>query len=281
MFVLLSVFSALCFFCLFLGTAFLIGRNPVSEMVATRSPSSLAESFGRLLERVSFLRPALTGPSLARDLRRAGWRLSSQEFSGIWFGCGAAGALAAAALVSIRPQAFLLALPIPLVAFALPRFLLSRKASEMQKQLERDFLIFVEKTAVYVAASVLPLKVLEKQSEIPGPLGAELKILVEELGGTLKEEPLRRFADRVGTDAARDFAAAVINALRHGSENLPEALLAQAREIRRAREMKIEEISRKMEIKTIIPVVLTVLPAAAILLLGPLAVGLVRSMRGG
>lgn len=281
MFVLFSVFSVLCFFCLFLGIASLAGRNPVSEMVATRSPSSLAESFGRFLERVSFLRPAVTGPSLVRDLRRSGWGLSSQEFSGIWFGCGAAGVLAAAAFVSLKPQAFLLAFPIPLVAFALPRFLLSKKASEMQKLLERDFLVFVEKTAICVAASVLPLKVLEKQSETPGPLGAELKTLVEELSGSLKEEPLRRFADRVGTDAARDFVAAVINSLRHGSEGLSEALLAQAREIRRAREARIEEMSRKMETKTIIPVVLTVLPATAILLLGPLAVSLVRSLRGG
>lgn len=277
---LLSVFSALCVLCLCLGVAALAGRNPVADMVAPRHRGSLAGSFGRLLEKASLLRPALTR-AVGRDLRRAGWRLSPQEFSGLWFGCGLAGLLAATLLVWARPAAFLFAFPLPLVAFALPRVLLSWKASEAQKRLEKEFLLFVEKTAICVAAGVPLLKVLEKGAEAPGPLGAELRTLCEEASDGRLEGPLLRFADRVGTEAARDFAAAVVNALRHGSENLSGALLAQAREIRREREARIEETARKMETKTIIPVALAVLPAAAILLLGPLAVGLVKSLRGG
>lgn len=278
LYVALSLFSALGAFCLLLGVASLGARNPVAEMLAPRSGVSL-EFLGRAVERVSFLKRFVSTEAVARDLRRSGWRFSLQEFLGLWFGIGLVGLLAAAVLVSARPALIFFALPLPLLGFALPRFMLSQKAAEMQKRLEREFIVFVEKTAICVAAGVPLLKVLAQQSENSGPLAAEAKVAVEEAAGGKLELALERFADRVNTETARDFAASVRNALKHGSSNLSETLLAQSREIRRAREMKIEEAARKMETKTLIPVVLTILPATAILLLGPLAVGLVRSLR--
>lgn len=279
LYVALSLFSALGVFCLLLGFASMKGRNPVSEMLAVQNRGSVVRVLGRAVERASFLRRVVSTEAVAKDLRRSGWRFSLQEFLGLWFGIGFASLLAAAVFVSARPALFFFAFSLPLLGFALPRLLLSEKASESQKRLEREFIVFVEKVAICVAAGVPLIKVLAQQSEGSGPLAAEAKIAVEEAAGGRLELALGRFADRVNTEAAHDFAASVGNALRHGSSNLSEALLAQSREIRRTRETRIEEAARKMETKTLIPVVLTVLPATAILLLGPLAVGLVRSLR--
>ncbi|MEW6226480.1 MAG: type II secretion system F family protein [Bacillota bacterium] len=279
LYVLLSVFTALGVFCALLGIAFLKGRNPVEEMLTARARGSLAGALGRVLEHTSFLHRFVSLEAVERDLRRSGWRFSVQEFLGLWFGVGLSSLLAAAVLVSARPALFFFAIPLPLLGFALPRFLLSQKAAEMQKQLEKEFIVFVEKTAICVAAGVPLLKVLAQQGEVSGPLAAEVRLAVEEAAGGRLDLALERFASRVDTEAARDFAASVGNALRHGSSGLSVALLAQAKEIRRAREMKIEEVARKMETKTLIPVVLAVMPAAAVLLLGPLAVGLVRMLR--
>lgn len=277
--VLLSVSSALCVFCLVLGLASLKKRNPVEDMLAAHAGGSLIGALGRSLERASFLRRFVSLEAVEKDLRRSGWRFSLQEFLGLWFGVGFSSLLAAAVLVSARPALFFFALPLPLLGFALPRFLLSQKASEMQKRIEKEFIVFVEKTAICVAAGVPLLRVLSQQGEGSGPLAAEVRLAVEEAAGGRLDLALERFANRVNTEAARDFAASVGNALRHGSSGLSAVLLAQAKEIRRAREMKIEEAARKMETKMLIPVVLAVMPAAAILLLGPLAVGLVRLLR--
>jgi tight adherence protein C len=278
LYVLLSVSSALCVFCLVLGVASLKKRNPVEDMLAAHGGSPIG-ALGRSLERASFLRRFVSLESVEKDLRRSGWRFSVQEFLGLWFGVGFSSLLAAAVLISARPAFFLYALLLLLLGFALPRLLLSQKASEMQKRLEKEFIVFVEKTAICVAAGVPLLRVLSQQAESSGPLAAEVKLAVEEAAGGRLDLALERFANRVGTEAARDFAASVGNALRHGSSNLSDILLAQSREIRRAREIKIEEAARKMETKVLIPVVLAVMPAAAVLLLGPLAVGLVRMLR--
>jgi tight adherence protein C len=279
LYVVLSLFSALGVLCLLLGAASLKGRNPVEEMLAAQNRGPLIGALGRSLERTSFLRRFVSLEAVEKDLRRSGWRFSLQEFLGLWFGAGLASLLAAAVLVSARPALFFFAIPLPLFGFALPRFLLSQKSSEMQRRLEREFIVFVEKTAICVAAGVPLLKVLAQQSQCSGPLAAEVKLAVEEAAGGRLDLALERFANRVDTEAARDFAASVGNALRHGSSNLSDILLAQSREIRRAREIKIEEAARKMETKVLIPVVLAVMPAAAILLIGPLAVGLVQMLR--
>ena len=278
LYVLLSVSSALCVFSLLLGLASLRGRNPVGEMLSVRAGSAV-HLLGGIVERAGILGRFMSVEAVERDLRRSGWRLSPQEFLGVWSGAGLAAALSAAVAVSARPGLLLFALPLVFLGFALPRFLLSRRASEMQRRLEKEFIVFVEKAAICVAAGVPLLKVLAQQGEASGPLAAEVKLAVEEAAGGRLELALERFADRVNTEAARDFAASVGNALRHGSSNLSEVLLAQAREIRRDRELKIEEAARRMETKMLIPVVLAVMPAAAILLLGPLAVGLVQSLR--
>lgn len=279
LYVALSLFSALGVFCLLLGIASLKGRNPVSEMLAVQNKGSVVRALGRAVEHASFLRRVVSAEAVAKDLRRSGWRFSVQEFLGLWFGIGFASLLAAAVLVSARPALFFFAFPLPLLGFALPRFILSQKAFEMQKQLEREFIVFVEKVAICVAAGVPLLKVLAQQSEGSGPLAAEAKIAVEEAAGGRLDLALERFANRINTEAVHDFAASVGNALKHGSANLSEVLLAQSRETRRTRETRIEEAARKMETKVLIPVVLTVLPATTILLLGPLAVGLVRSLK--
>lgn len=279
LYVLLSVLTALGVFCMLLGAFSLKGRNPVEEMLTAQTRGSVTGALGRAVERASLLHRLVSVEVVRKDLRRSGWRFSVQEFLGIWFGVGFVSLLAAAVLVSARPAFFFFALPLPLLGFALPRLLLSRKASEMQKQLEREFIVFVEKVAICVAAGVSLLKVFVQQGGGSGPLAAEVRLAVEEAAGGRLDLALERFADRVNTEAARDFAASVSNALRHGSSNLSGVLLAQSREIRRTREMKIEEAARKMETKTLIPVALTVLPATVVLLLGPLAVGLVRSLR--
>lgn len=279
LYVLLSVLTALGVFCMLLGAFSLKGRNPVEEMLTAQARGSVTGALGRAVERASLLHRLVSVEVVRKDLRRSGWRFSVQEFLGIWFGVGFVSLLAAAVLMSARPAFFFFALPLPLLGFALPRLLLSQKASEMQKQLEREFIVFVEKVAICVAAGVSLLKIFVQQGGGSGPLAAEVRLVVEEAAGGRLDLALERFADRVNTEAARDFAASVGNALRHGSSNLSEVLLAQSREIRRTREMKIEEAARKMETKTLIPVALTVLPATAVLLLGPLAVGLVRSLR--
>ncbi|MGB9661695.1 MAG: type II secretion system F family protein [Moorellaceae bacterium] len=283
--------AAAAIFFAIMGLAGLSSRNPLAETLEEfnrpRIPIKekarrLAIKIGDLFRKLPPVRDLLDQETLGNRLRLAGYSFSTEEWLGLWLTAGAGTLLAALLLAWTGLIPPFLALALPLLGFLLPKAMLDHRATQKRRDLTREFMVFVEKTALAVSAGVPLIAAFRNAASSPGVLGPEIALLLEEydLGAPLPRA-LDNFASRLDMPEADDFAAALKNALRHGSSNLPNVLLGYVREMRRARDARIEEIARKMETKIIVPVVLTVFPAAALTVLGPIAISVIKALIGG
>ncbi|QGP94132.1 Type II secretion system (T2SS), protein F (plasmid) [Neomoorella glycerini] len=286
-----TLMAAAAVFFFFLGLGGRLQRNSLAEALEqlTRPRFSfrqrarqLAVRLGDLACKLPVTRDFLNQEALANRLRLAGYGFSAEEWLGLWL-AASAGALLTALLLAwagiIPPP---LAPVLPLVGFLLPKALLDHRATQKRRDLTREFMVFVEKIALAVSASVPLIAAFRNAAGSPGVLGPEITLLLEEYDlGTPLSQALDNFARRLEMAEADDFVAAVKNALRHGGSYLPDVLFGYAREMRRMREVRIEEIARKMESKTIIPVVLAVFPGTALIVVGPIAISVIKAFIGG
>ncbi|BCV20375.1 MULTISPECIES: type II secretion system F family protein [Neomoorella] len=272
-----------------MGLAGIAGRNPLAETLEQFSRPRIplrekarrfAVKLGDLTRKLPLARDFLDQEALGNRLRLAGYGFSVEEWLGLWLAAGAGTLLAALLLAWTGLIPPFLAPALPLLGFLLPKAMLDHRASQKRRDLTREFMVFVEKIALAVSANVPLIAAFRNAAGTPGVLGPEIALLVEDYDlGTL-DKALDNFAVRLDMEEADDFVAAIKNAQRHGGSHLPNVLLGYVREMRRMREMRIEEIARKMESKTIVPVVLTVFPAAGLIVLGPIVINVIKALMG-
>lgn len=283
--------AAAAVFFMAIGLAGLAGRNPLAETLEQfnrpRIPIKekarrLAVRLGDLARKLPLARDFLDQEALGNRLRLAGYGFSTEEWLGLWLAASAGTLLIAFLLAWAEIIPLILAPVLPLAGFLLPKAMLDHRATRKRRDLTREFMVFVEKIALAVSANVPLIAAFRNAASSPGVLGPEITLLLEEYDlGTPLPQALDNFASRLDMAEADDFAAAIKNALRHGGSHLPNVLLGYVREMRRARDARIEEIARKMESKIIVPVVLTVFPATALIVLGPIAISIIKALIGG
>jgi tight adherence protein C len=288
MFIVFPAAVAAAVFCLVVAAARLIDRNEVQEALDrhARPPGSVGDAVRRLAGKIGgaarnlwLLRDFMDYPALENRLRLAGCPVGPQEWIGAWLAGGTVLFLAALALASshVLPAPF--AAVLPLAGIVLPKVILDHRVHRNRRQLEREFLVFVEKVALGMSAGVPFLRVFEHIAAESGYLGGEAARLVQEINaGVPADAALASFAGRLETAEADDFVLTMRNALKHGGSAPGETLLSLAKDMWCSRESRIDEIARKMESKLVIPVVLAVLPATTALVVGPLAVTLLKAV---
>ncbi|MFA9445204.1 type II secretion system F family protein [Egicoccus sp. AB-alg6-2] len=113
-----------------------------------------------------------------------------------------------------------------------------------------------------------------------GPLADELVRTLQEVQiGVPRSKALRNLADRTEQPDLRHFVLAVVQAENYGIP-IAEVLRVQAAEQRMKRRQRAEEKAMKIPVKIIFPLILCILPTLFIVILGPAAIQMSRTLFG-
>jgi tight adherence protein C len=167
-----------------------------------------------------------------------------------------------------------LLVPTCIAAFVLgwraPLIIVDRRARYRLEQVDYDLPELVDLLVVTVEAGLGFAGSLQVASErIPGPLGQELRLALQEQNmGLTTEEALRNVLVRADTPAVRSFVRAVTQGETLGV-SIGDILRSLATEMRKRRRAAAEERAQKAPIKILFPLVFLIFPAMFVILLGP------------
>ncbi len=156
-----------------------------------------------------------------------------------------------------------------------PNFLLSRKKTIRQKQIQNTLPDVIDLLTVSVEAGLgfdgALAKVIEK---MPGPLAEEFDNVLQEIKvGRHKRDALKDMADRIGIQDLTTFIGSIIQADQLGV-SIGKVLRIQSEQMRTARKQRAQEKAMKAPIKMLIPMVLFIFPTIFTVLLGPAVIKL-------
>ena len=285
-------FLAVAVFLAVLAAGRTMRSNPVAEILEGfgRGKGAVTEGarlglarLGNMVARAPLVRDLVLPDRMEKNLKLAGYRYTVQEWFGIWALStvgGAALGTAAARLAAGHGRLLPLVLTALLTTtgFFLPKGLLGGKVTRGRAEMEREFIIMAEKVALLSGAGIPVFKALEACAG-GSYLGKEVARTVDDYEkGTPPENALDAFARRVDLPDVEDFVSTLKNALRYGPKELPRTLKRFVADMRHWRESRIDAISRTMENKLLFPVVGTVFPAFAIMVLGPIIIIIARAV---
>jgi len=184
--------------------------------------------------------------------------------------------LAAAPLVAVMPVA---APAAALVSWSWPGVQARRDERRRLATMASALPDVVDLFVLAVGAGLtVPLAVEMVARRADGPLGAELRRVVADVGvGRRLADALEDVPGR-GGESVRPLTAALIASERYGAP-LTAGLERLAGEVRRDRRRRAEEAARRIPVKLLFPLVGCTLPAFALLTVAPLFAGAVRSLR--
>jgi Flp pilus assembly protein TadB len=283
------ILTAAAVFCLLVGLRRLIFRNVVQEKlealsgraapgVRTALRAQAAALYGRIPKAMQLFNVEQTDVLL----RRAGrpFDLTGAQFCAlrlVIMGVGASAFGAASLAGVVSPAAALSGI---LVCAAAPGVWLGRAADRERRRTRRSFMLFVDRLSV--AAAVVPLpKAVEWSASGPGFAFEEIRRVIQNVrAGRPFDKAMDELAQALEIPEADHLARCLRYAHRHGV-SVSRALSELAQDMRRRREAEITAQAQKAQSKITLPIVLCTLPAAAILLLGPIALSFSRSFGGG
>lgn len=109
-------------------------------------------------------------------------------------------------------------------------------------------------------------------------LGEEFQLLGLELrAGLTREQALRNFAQRTELEEIRGLVALLVQTDRFGT-SVSQALRVHSDSMRTARRQRAEEAAAKMAVKMMLPLMLFIFPCLFVVLLGPAAIKIMRTL---
>jgi len=118
-------------------------------------------------------------------------------------------------------------------------------------------------------------------SRRPGPLSDEFGRVLKEVNlGKPRQDAWRNLARRTGIDDLQGFAAAIYQADELGT-SIAATLRVQAQTIRTRRTLYVREMARKLPVKMLFPLILFIFPSLFVVILGPAAVQIYRTLVTG
>lgn len=275
---LIIMLASVAVFFLVLGILSYAARSVVSERLSKISNHrkirevaiDTARAVGKTMQRWSLIKDLVRPDLLEAKLQTARLKISVAEFIGIW-SISTIGAFIIAMIVRGIFPAFFIPF-IVMVGFALPKAYLDRQYRKNRILLRRQFIDFLERVQVGFSGGVGFYRVLDWASKTNSLLAEGIKRILEDINlGSTTGDALDGFSRRMDDIEIDNFVTTVKHALRNGL-TYTSALSSLLVDIRRRRDARIDEVSRKAETKLILPVVLTVLPATAFLVIGPMIV---------
>jgi tight adherence protein C len=164
--------------------------------------------------------------------------------------------------------------------YYLPNIILSRTASERQREIFENIPDALDLMTVCVEAGLSMERALAKvAAEIvvkSAVLAQELQLVLMEMrAGFSKEKALRNLALRSGVDDVDTLVAMLIQADRFGT-SMGDSLRVHSDTLRLKRTLLAEEAAAKIGLKLLFPLVLCMFPALMLVLMGPAGIRIVR-----
>ena len=163
-----------------------------------------------------------------------------------------------------------------------PDFWLSRRITQRQGEIRRQFPSLLDMLSVSVEAGLGFDQALSRVSEkMTGPMADEIQRTLREMQlGRPRADSLARMAERVNVDWVQSFVSSVVQAERLGI-GLAQVLRVQAADVRNRRRMEAQERAMKAPIKILFPLILFVFPSMFIIILGPAVIHMISVFSSG
>ena len=168
------------------------------------------------------------------------------------------------------------------IAFGLilPNFFLSKKITARQKKIQNSLPDIIDLLTVSVEAGLgfdgALAKVIDK---MPGPLADEFENVLQEIKvGKQKRDALRDMSDRIGVQDLSMFISSIIQADQFGV-SIGNVLRIQSDQMRQKRRQRAQEKAMKAPVKMTIPMVLFILPTIFSVLLGPVIIQVINTLK--
>lgn len=246
-----------------------------------RDVASAVATAGRLGHRLS---PPVYSTSAARRLQLAGKGRTVDEERFLALRLVTIVAIAPAfALELLSPLRGLYALLTFIVIVALlslgPEALLNHLVSSRQEKIRRDVPALVELLMISVEAGLgFDHALARSVDSVPGPLGEEFsRYLGEVRMGATHRDALEAIDRRTDVDQLRSFLMALAQAETLGI-SVGSILRSQAKQSRAAQHQHVQERAQKAPVKMLFPLVFCVLPALFVVVLGPAAIEIYRTL---
>tara|TARA_B110001454_G_scaffold219200_1_gene251819 strand:+ start:43848 stop:44753 length:906 start_codon:yes stop_codon:yes gene_type:complete len=178
------------------------------------------------------------------------------------------------------PFIFILAL-IPF-GFYLPIMHAMGEKAKREASVRADLPFFIDLLALSVEAGLeffsAVQKLIDKSKGTDSVLAAELAIVIHETQmGSSREEALRKMVARLDMSEITSFVAVILDAQASGAP-ISRVLKEQSEQIRLERFVRAEKAGEKATQTIMIPIMVCIVPAVFIMVLGPVALGM---MYGG
>ncbi|MCX7711654.1 MAG: type II secretion system F family protein [Clostridia bacterium] len=160
----------------------------------------------------------------------------------------------------------------------LPTLILSKYAAERQKKITNSLPDVLDLLTVSVEAGLgfdgALAKVIDK---MPGPLSAEFENVLQEMKvGKHKRDALKDMVERVGVQDLTTFVNSIVQADQLGV-SIGNVLRIQSEQMRQKRRQRAQEKAMKAPVKMLIPMILFVFPTIFSVLIGPIAIKMIRT----
>lgn len=164
------------------------------------------------------------------------------------------------------------------LGLVLPTLILSKYAAERQRKITNSLPDVLDLLTVSVEAGLgfdgALSKVIDK---MPGPLADEFENVMQEMKvGKHKRDALKDMIARVGVHDLTTFVNSIIQADQLGV-SIGNVLRIQSDQMRQKRRQRAQEKAMKAPVKMLIPMILFVFPTIFSVLIGPIAIKILRT----
>ncbi|SJZ44467.1 type II secretion system F family protein [Selenihalanaerobacter shriftii] len=162
--------------------------------------------------------------------------------------------------------------------FVIPQFILSKKITERQQEIQETLPDVLDLLTVSVEAGLgfdsALVKVVDK---ISGPISEEFERLLQEIRmGKPRRNAMRDLGNRTNVEDLSNFITAIVQADKLGV-SIGKVLRIQSNQIRLKRKQRAEAEAMKAPIKMLLPLVFFIFPTLFVILLGPAAIKVINS----
>jgi tight adherence protein C len=168
------------------------------------------------------------------------------------------------------------------LGYYLPNLVLGSIVARRQRRLFEAFPDAIDLMVVCIEAGLsldMAIQRTAREMEIRSEdLADELQLVGVELRiGATRERALKNLAARTGVAEIQMFVAMLLQADRFGT-SVADSMRVHAEDLRLRRQYRAEEAATKIPTKLLFPLLLTIFPALMLVLVGPAAIGLARSI---
>jgi tight adherence protein C len=194
----------------------------------------------------------------------------------------AAAAFAGALALGAGGRAWMAAVFAGVLGYLAPSFWLDNRVKKRQKEIQRalpdalDLLVVCVEAGLGLSQAIL--RVADEIEHVSARMSEELGLVnLEVRAGTPRDEALRNLGARTGVDDVRSLATMLIQTDRFGT-SVAQALRIHADDLRMKRKQRAEEAAAKTAIKMLFPLVMFIFPSLFIVILGPAAIQILRTL---